>query len=295
MKKILLFGFMLAFLANILNAQTEWAPIGARWYYTMENLNPQIESYIKCESIGDSIILGEKCKIIQIKKPNEIGTPNSITDTVYMYSRYKKVYWFDENNLRFNLLYDFNANAGDEWVLEGFTGQSNNIVKVDSVNTTLINGTELKVLYVKVDDILLYMNGKIIENIGWERYLFPLVDFSLEGPLRCYEDSVIGYYNTGIATDCDYHTSIFEYNNEINRESVIFPNPAIQSVNIINNFNFDKFIVYEPTGKIAITGNFNGEVILNINIDQLINGVYYIVIFPKDSRENTIIYKLIKL
>ena len=86
---------------------------------------------------------------------------------------------------------------------------------------------------------------KILEGIGGERRLFHglgpveceppdtiIVELPFIQRLRCYEDSILGFYNTGVSTTCDYVTTRINDINEQNNWVSIYPNPASSEINI---------------------------------------------------------------
>lgn len=78
-------------------------------------------------------------------------------------------------------------------------------VIVDSINTTLIDGQNLKTLHISIaNGIVVSFGPQLMERIGSTGYFFPAPHGSEEGRLRCYTDSAITYINTNEAPSCDY-------------------------------------------------------------------------------------------
>jgi len=110
-------------------------------------------------------------------------------------------------------------------------------IHVDSISTIDVNGKKLKVQYVShihSEGDAYYMKGKIIENIGWTGFMFPLhawADPPYGGSLRCFKNDIIGIYKLG-NVDCDYITSnkLLNERNEI----IIIPNPTNGNINILS-------------------------------------------------------------
>jgi hypothetical protein len=213
----------------------EFAPIGATWYYSLaDNSIPYphtLLKYMKIVSTADTIIDSKTCRILE-----EFRTPIGnfdnnlyLSNRHYIYFENDKVYYYVLATESFDVLYDYSKIQQEYW-LSYLWGNSPDCdtVRVDAVSDTLINGHILKTISVSQNSCLagfFFNDYPIIEVIGHLHYLFPQSDFPAEGPLRCYEDSVIGFYSTGVFPHCDYiglaMTHEFKEDSKIN----IFPNP----------------------------------------------------------------------
>jgi hypothetical protein len=135
-------------------------------------------------------------------------------------------------------------------------------------------------------------HGRIIENIGDDYYLFPWVfgacDGTFGGPLRCYDDNVLGHYETGVVSDCNYRSVGLIENSKPEPGISIYPNPAQSEVSIeltegrallstkieiFNVFGTNLFSGIYQTQKYSIdTKNFSaGLYVLSININGIEN------------------------
>ncbi len=241
MKTKLTFLFAVLYLAGF--SQVEFAPIGAEWHYSrIEGLMPPDEGYTVYKVTKDTIIEGKTVRVIRKTYHHANGVTITELGNEYMYEEDKKVYCW--KNQHFYLLYDFNAQPGDRWTIYGEDNIGNfckydslGIVVVDSVKTVKINGYDLKALYTSPYELSNWsFNGVILEHIGCVTHILPqakecVLDIPHEnGPLRCYEDSILGKYKTDYWDnsnfECDvlfYYTSVsdIEYN-LVN----IFPNPV---------------------------------------------------------------------
>ena len=64
MKKLFFLFTMVAISHSIVFTQ-EWAPVGAKWYYSFYSWGPpSINSPLIIESVGDTIINGKSCKVL---------------------------------------------------------------------------------------------------------------------------------------------------------------------------------------------------------------------------------------
>src|SRR5690606_7726432 len=73
----------------------------------------------------------------------------------------------------------------------------------------------------------------------------------------------------------------------------IYPNPANNIVNITNNDNklVNKIDVYDTTGKLINTQNYNNEAERQLNVEHLASGTYMLHI---QTAEGTAVKKLVK-
>ncbi len=222
MKSLLsLHAFLL--LSSVSFAQIEWAPEGAKWYYTF--FNGFIPPYFTTETIevwGDTVIAGQVCK-----KINSTRIEN-FTDLEFMYESDKKVYFFEDEINEFILLYDFSKQPGEYWSV---VGSDTLRVHVDSI----INYMGIKAFYVHFTDTentQVASNGIIYEGIGFHLNMFywdwlwnpPTVDLVYYG-LRCYESPSTGLLKF-IDEPCD---SIPVVTGEIEKSPYLFtlqPNPT---------------------------------------------------------------------
>src|SRR5690606_36457497 len=73
----------------------------------------------------------------------------------------------------------------------------------------------------------------------------------------------------------------------------IYPNPASNVVTITNNENMlvNKIEVYNTTGKLINTQNYNNEAELQLNVENLASGTYMLHL---QTNEGTAVKKLVK-
>ena len=152
---------------------------------------------------------------------------------------------------------------------------------IDSIGSTVINGKTLKVQFthciMQFNPYPSYiMGGKMIEGMGSDFFLFPqyINQDPLTSQLRCYSDTSIGYYNTGIVSNCDsiVNTVKEEYNANYIQ---VFPNPANNSItfntDIYQDFNVT---IFNAIGQAILQKHLtSSNNILNIQSFQL--GMYY--------------------
>ncbi len=289
-KFVLLLFFVVLVFNSIKTIAQDWAPIGATWHYSFSDwyYPPFLISYSKIVSEKDTIINSVNCRKLINYKAGPNGTPNYYQKKIYMYETDKKVYYYVDSLSRFCLLYDFNANAGDWWILDEYSGSEwfRDTVKVISTDTIIINGHKRKTMMTQNSNFQVGLDGLCIEGIGNWYYMFPTFDMTEYGPLRCYQDNELGLYSTGQTPTCETTTIGIE---EIGYDSkvYIYPNPCNDFINVqlkenlvceIKIFSALNQMVYDY----ASTNNF-----FTIPTKQLPAGVYFILII----NNNNIIFK----
>ena len=304
MRTRLLFLVFAVFSAGLLKAQTEFAPIGATWYYSVaDESGNTLSSYEKYVSIADTIINGKSCRVVA-----------SVSDTLIFYNENGKVYnWFRD---RFLLTYDFKAQTGDTVAVDfrankpdGFTTDTfytvQCVVKVDELADNNLKHFELDMI--PRDDLSGYHFGKYsyVENIGYENE--PICELTnLVSPgitigtcyLRCYEDNLQKYTSDWWKTqnkDCDYKEAGSAV---IERSGIginILPNPVDKQ--LIVTFDYAENTVLElqvvSEQGIMVQKNLIQQCETIIDVSSLSSGLYYVSVFS--NNELLFTEKIIKL
>lgn len=186
----------------------DWGANHAVWYYSQIVFEPPFNSsYTKYSAIGDTIVQGDNAQIFKEENISNHGSPSS---EIIKKSDTGRVYLFVPERNEFRMIYDFNAMPGDtvEIFCRYAWEDSTILILIDSVSTVYMDGQALKVqhvsqLYEQGDEF--QMNGKIIENIGWTGFMFPLhawADPPTGGPIRCFQNDSISIKFSDIP--CDY-------------------------------------------------------------------------------------------
>jgi len=290
--KKLLFVFLIAISCRI-SAQ-EFAPVGSIWHYDEGTVSPEIITFQTIESVSDTSINGTPCrKMIRISRYS--ATPD--TSYLYMYSVNDSVFFYIDND--FHLLYDFSATAGDTITLGYYTTQSGSplLMVIDSTGIIDINGQIRTLQDVTCGDgISVEFGGIVIEGIGNINYMFPLLDNFVDGPLRCYQDSITGLFinpyhleNGWNFQDCDQIITGINQP-ELITELNVFPNPTTHSLTITNLDRPAGFQLIDIHGRTVKSG----KVIPSqaINLDDLVNGIYFLEVW---NSMNVTIKKIIKI
>ncbi len=271
----------IAFLFSIsLFSQDQWAPAWATWYYECWSVftPPHIETITVT---GDTVIQGINCKIM--KRFSES----------YTYEENGKVFIYNPGDATFGQLYDFNAQAGDQWkvklneaLLWPFDSMT---VEVDSVVNREVSGHSLKTQMVSFYDDQggLMGNDSIYENIGsahWLLSLFESIDpdsgYADEGGpcnLHCFDNPYFFPLEfNGIAC--------MPFNDKERREEnnlfSVSPNPAIDFLQVLfnkgrNSYN-GTFHIFDINGKLVENRPFENTSIIVIPLDGMPAGLYFL-------------------
>lgn len=289
-----------------IKAQIEFAPVGATYYYLQETqfgfdapLTPNIHEIIV---IGDTIIQEQLCSILQGSVMN--WPCNNEENKIFMYQDSGRVYYFRQDTETFDLLYDFNKNAGEWWEVPAFCTQGPGCgfhldftVMVDSVTYRDLNGFSVKVQHTTLsneDGIIDYAD--IYEGLGDLEHLF------FEEPwycttahdwirgLRCYDSPTDGLFtffedqgscDMLVATDEAFESKLLDIK--------IAPNPVNRIVQISKKGYFS-WKLYDVHGQLmsSKTNNYNES---KIDMAQYSKGIYFLQI--QQHSTNKIVVKRI--
>ncbi|MEI7981065.1 MAG: T9SS type A sorting domain-containing protein [Bacteroidota bacterium] len=274
MKKLIL---ILLTAISIQATSQEFAPIGAKWHYDQGTFNPDLTTYQTFESISDTVINGISCRKL-MKISRMAGTEMS---WLYMYSVNDSVFFYSGNS--FHLLYDFGAMTGDTVTVGYYTTYDGSPLKmsIDSTSTIIINGETRKLQYVSCGDgMVIEFGGIVIEGIGNVTYMFPRHDLSLDGPLRCYEDSNIGLFINPYHSDNGWNFQDCEQvltgiaDKGKTADITIYPNPASRFLEIANLDRPTEFTFINIQGKVIKSGIVKPSQLINLN--DLSRGLYFL-------------------
>ena len=269
-----------------------WAPTGAKWHYTQISFTGPLITFSIVESLADTVIQGKNCK-----KMSNGGGCSFYGPYFFIYSDSGKVFVYDNYYSTFSLLYDFNLSQGDSWVVHPYsqgTISDSLIVSVDSIGTQIINSDTLKVMYTTATASPTFgiwsWGGKMIDRIGSIGYFLPQVGFCdpPAGPLRCYDDSIIGHYETGFAASCTWtNVGISEYNFE--DLISIFPNHSKGIFTISSSEDLKEIEIVDILGNSVFKRTINSK-LETLNFFQP-KGIYFVKV--KDEKGNFVVKKIL--
>ncbi|MEO7174872.1 MAG: T9SS type A sorting domain-containing protein [Saprospiraceae bacterium] len=280
--KTILINFILLFLLQNTKAQElQYAPTGARWTYSIQQIFPLVTKYNEWISIGDTLIQNHSCQIVQ-----RIGdvTIEDFADKVYVYNDHRIVYLFNFSEDEFSILYDFNKEAGESWITK--INSCETVMHVDSTGVENINGFALKSMYITKVGFGTY--AKLLEHIGsltsfspYDHYFCEnlIIDGTSSAGIRCYEDTIIGFHNFNPSVDCDYISSSKDAATQ-RMEIKIYPNPFSTQANVEfpRPLNNAKCSIYNSIGqKVQEVDNISGKS-FQLQSEKLSAGQYLLVV-----------------
>jgi hypothetical protein len=266
------------------NLQYELLQNESEWYYEIQN-DDGSTTYQHLEYTADTTIGTERPKIIV--RTNTIYDRNEHTEVTheYVYEENGLVYWWNKDLEDFTVLYDYDAEAGDEWEIKVETESI--LVHVDSVGLFEYDGESHKMLHISDQDNI--FNGDIVAGYGHMTSFFPerLMNrgkgYSVEG-LRCYWVGDALLYHNG-DQDCD---AIYaELHNGIDEDGpstgsgtfAVYPNPTdgilfVQTLRA-TSLPDQTYRITNLMGQTLLQGRISAET-QQIDISILPEGMYFI-------------------
>ena len=259
--------------------------VGSEWYYEILNDDGAI-TYQHLHCVGDTTIGSERPKIIV--RTNTIYDQNTGAEVTheYVYEENGKVYWWNKNLQEFTTLYDFAANAGDEWEIK--VGMEILTMHVNGVENFDYEGKPYRMLHVSDEQNL--FSGDIVCGIGHltsffpERLMNPGKDYRIDG-LRCYW---IGEYLLYHIDDEDCDAIYVELHNNVDENGPssssmtlgVYPNPTngVLYVQTMRATSLPaQYRITNLMGQPLMHGSLDSET-QQINIKSLPAGMYFITI-----------------
>jgi hypothetical protein len=290
MKKLLLLYFLFSSLFSI--AQSEWFPIGAKWYYNLQELVLyQADGYEVFTVLKDTIVDSNQSKCIS---KTSISSKGQIlnSENLILREEDKRVYLY--SNESFQLVYDFSLNPGDTLHRNVSTIGCDSVspIIVDSITETSIDGVPIKIQHLSYVGYNTQFNGEdytfrmtIMERIGSENSFMnePLTcliidNFTFTG-LRCYVDKNIEYHSdwwkniyNNIACDTLIYTGTREL--KISDDISISPNPTSGPFTITSKLPLKSLEIYNISGYKIKTYDLRSNEFGDFDIKGFRNGIY---------------------
>lgn len=283
----LLFIFLLTFLfGHSLSAQS-YFPQGATWTFHAPDALSASFSFTTIESMGDSIFNGDTLTYLQGYVVCSEGNNEFVKQVG------EKIYKLNKCDSTFSLLYDFGVNVGDTLVYSDVCQFSDSLqLRVDSIIPISINGNTLNQFYMSHLNFVAptYFGGNVIQGIGNTSSFYPIIGVCDPpgGPLRCYNDTVIGEYNSGLYGGvCD---TVFVGIDEYPFSNLsIYPNPTTGklTIDLVEARSNLKITLANSLGQIVQALHFNSKRYINLTIDEPI-GIYLLKIDTPEGKVKTI-------
>lgn len=232
MKKLFTTTALLLCAAMLPAQNPDFAPVGAKWYYSELNFALKTIPHI-IESVGKEDYQGKWCSKL-VSSSNDI-----VPNPAYVYTENDTVYYFSPISNQFEMLYNFRAEVGDSWVVEGlqsFDSEGNPVyadtIRVDSMSTLSINGQDLKVWHIS-NTLWFDWGGLIIEKVGNDKLFMPKIAWiqAYVWGLRCFESPDEEFHFVPYPCDTVFNfmgSSVTETNTQFKLHA--FPNPASDHV-----------------------------------------------------------------
>ncbi len=286
---------------QVLFSQTEFAPVGAEWYYQIHFGFSPYFGYNHFTIVKDTVFLETECRKAMVERINPDGEKYD-EFSFFLYDDDGKLFISYRGN--FELLYDFNLNVGDtlksiipfEYIGLNTPDILYTEQKVDSIQTIEISGFNLKRLYLSTFSNS-YFYSQITERLGGNDYFFPynygiLADIE-EPSFRCYHDSEIDI----VLGPCDSTN-----NSSLSAETVKEPDVSID----ITQFPMYLQLIVKTPKNIPIRTEIDNllgipvyskkitliEGVQFINTENLNTGIYFLRLYDTDTLVR--IYKFFK-
>ncbi len=263
-----------------------FAPIGATWHYMIPAFNfLDPVTYVKYEVTGDTMINGKQASIVYRTHGFDVS---NLPNPFFLHYDSNRVYWHNEHLNDFYLLYDFNANAGDSWLIRLPCDTSSppnhfldtiryNVISTDSV---IVNGIVLKRMVISS---MWSASNTLVEKVGMLSEGYPnstfFCGYGIADPspwlMRCYEDSILGLFKGPDPDPCDTIYIKVDLEEKIQNKITFHPNPANQILRIESDRIIQKILVQSLTGTTLFRMDNNSNN-FEIDVSEIPNGLYLI-------------------
>jgi len=314
MKKILfLVCLAYSFVWQTVNAQTEFAPIGAEWYYNCCAEGNIVRSHFnRIISEKDTIVEENVCRVLKQYYDN-----STIAHEKHIIKQEQgKVYYYYQE--QFNLLFDFDAEVNDiveftfkfrKYGYDNFPLYKDTVLSAEyQVKSITTNAQNLKTFATTIleDDKFADYGMEILpwyysytEKTGYYSEFMPMLDNAAHTlldnfpMLRCYSDVDFSFISdewsiTSLPCDYLFTTSI---NTDKDENIKIYPNPFSNNI-IAFTHNGGNIKIIDISGKVVYSSELSNG-INEISTSHFLKGVYLVKIQNKD--DGIQIFKMVKL
>ena len=254
--------------------------VGTEWYYEIENENGTI-TYQHLEYVADTTV-NDKTVVIIIRT-NTLYDKGEHTEVTreYVYEENGVIYWWNKDLQEFTTLYNFGAQAGDEWEIK--VGIESITMYVDSVKYYEYDGELYKMLMVSDENDV--FSGNIVCGVGHQTSFFPErlmtrgKDYRVEG-IRCFWRNGELVFKYG-DRDCDevyeeLHNGLDEPTGGV---FAVYPNPTnnvlVVETRRATSLPDQTYRITNLMGQTLMTGTITSET-QQIDVSNLTQGMYFI-------------------
>ena len=261
---------------------------GLEWYYEILNENGSI-TYQHLEYTADTTINHKDVQIIiRTNTLYDKGEHSEVTRE-YVYGEDGIIYWWNKDLQDFTVLYDYNAEVGDEWEIK--VGTQRITMHVDAVEQYEYESQQFRLLQVRDADDL--FSGTIVCGVGHLTSFFPEKlmnrgkNYRVEG-MRCYWREGELFFKYG-EEDCDavykvYHNGLDDHEDDV---FAVYPNPTngvlfVQTLRA-TSLPGETYRITNLMGQTLMTGQITSET-QQIDVSNLQTGMYFIT-FTGETRK----------
>ena len=276
-------------------ASAQWT-IGSKWVYEQTSYPNASFEFLELKYTRDTLINDVTCQVLLFTEFNIINgeriEDNSHHEAIVRYNGSTLDYvhrWTNE----FHKVYDFDLEVGDTTEVYSYWHSFEPdifmpyiTVVIDSVGLENIQGTELKVQWVRQIPPFgwFWHHGKVVEGIGKMDFLFPTpgkVDPPPGGALICFSDDGLVYPEL-YACDQVTSTGAQPSSNDLR----IYPNPTCDHLALTQQF--DRITIYSITGvEILIY-----EQTSDVDVSSLLPGIYILTLRRNSTQQSTKFLKI---
>jgi hypothetical protein len=217
---------------------------------------------------------------------------NVLSAPYYVYESNDSIFFANDFDNTFRLVYYFGAEQGDTWDLiytsEYNEGETVHLVTVDSVYSRVIDGVTLKVMdlsyeYVSGNDQagIMRPTATVTERLGASEPFSIIFGYRIQGlceayyneALQCYTDPEISYLSP------DFQSCTLGLNDpQVSSNIEISPNPANDFINIQSlDSPISEIRIYNVTGQLVFSEKIQKQEHL-VNTSKFESGIYLISI-----------------
>lgn len=305
MKKLIIFLGIIILNFNA-NSQTNFAPIGAEWHFSIN----RVEGYNRYRVEHDTNFQNRNCRYISCYNENQV----KVNEELVLDSAGVIFYW---HSGEFRKAMDFTVQEGDTtfFDLKGWTnnGDSDTIVRLNAeitnVETEVIDNESVNVFTAEIIDNPNYLDlshfsykSKIGTVVLGSGELFPHLGAISSVPepynfLRCYNDNSINYVSStwkgwpGLSRSCDYYEPVSVDHVSENEKVTVYPNPVKNYLTVKSQSSLIQSIsVYDAQGRLVLEKGVNASN-AEISTDTFENGLYF---FNLKTSSGTMMKKVVK-
>lgn len=300
-------------ISTVLSAQTEFAPIGAKWTYDFSNDNTI--GYQTLTVLRDTNIQGRNCKIIHweqffkpINEPDIIEPQYNSVGFRYIHQQSDSILQFDPGRDSFILLFPLTINLGESFTTDYstyhpfFPSISGNIFSFNTLSEDSIqinvNGEDIITRRIKtfadcdITDLSTIFPKSFINSFGPTFFLFynelecNWSERVFGSRIRCYTDQIKNIqFNNSPCNLITANKSLFQ-----NLDYLVYPNPVKDKLFLDASIQFKYLIIHGIDGRIK-------QKIKNpqfpIDVSFLEAGIYFLRL-EDNSVQNSYPTKIIK-